>query len=53
MLDIENYDYVTWGEKYPNNKVSLRPKVKYPKVKVHDSWKELFEKEMKKKYINE
>lgn len=48
MLDTKNYNYKTWGEKYPNNKVSLKSK-----TKVDDTWNELFNKEMKKEYFKE
>jgi uracil-DNA glycosylase len=46
-LNINNYNYKTWGEKYPDHKVSLT------QLKYHISWKELFEKEMDKKYFEE
>lgn len=47
MITIENYKYKSWGEKFPNNIVTLG-KIKYDK-----SWKEIIEKEMEKEYFIE
>ena len=48
MLDTKNYNYKTWGEKYPNNQVSLKPI-----IKTGNTWNKLFKKEMKKEYFKE
>ena len=48
MLDTKNYNYKTWGEKYPNNKVSLKPI-----IKTDNTWNKLIEKEMKKVLLKE
>ena len=39
MININNYNYKSWGDKYDNNKVNLR------QLYVNDSWNEFFSRD--------
>nr|QBK89182.1 MAG: uracil-DNA glycosylase [Mimivirus LCMiAC02] len=44
-LNINNYPYKTWGETFPNHKVT------FDKLYIEDSWGKFFDAEMKKPYF--
>ena len=45
LINIKNYSYKTWGEKYPDHKVSLK------ELPTHHSWNDFFKKKYNKPYF--
>ena len=45
MINIKKYSYKTWGDTYPNHKVSLKD------LSIHFSWNDFFKKEYNQPYF--